>query len=171
MPTASLRYEGKHFRVYQEEVVVDGSQPVVFEYVWRTDGARIVAREDDRVLLTREYRHELGGIDWRLPGGKVDPNESPQLAAARELREETGYEAAQWQFLWKSTADSTVRYSRHFFVATNLAYVGQATDDGESIENHWVSLSRACELALNGDIREEISALTLLRLHHLGERA
>ncbi len=163
-------YTGKHFRVYHELVDLGGDNPETFEYVWRTDGARIVARDGERILLTREFRHELNDVDWRLPGGKVDPPESPETAARRELQEETGYTASAWEFLWSTTPDSTVRYRRHFFVATDLTFVGVARDLGEHIENRWVGIDEACSLALEGQIREEISALAILRLRHRWNR-
>jgi ADP-ribose pyrophosphatase len=164
-----LVYEGKYFRVFHETVDLGRETPETFEYVWRTDGARIVATDDSRILLTREFRHELDEVDWRLPGGKVDPPESPEVAAQRELREETGYVARSWEFLWSTTPDSTVRYLRHFYVASDLTFVGTSHDLGEHIENRWVDVDDACNLALGGQVREEISALAILRLRHIWE--
>ena len=47
--------------------------------------------ENNEVLLTREYRHELKAEDWRIPGGKIDPTDVDIMEAAkREFKEETG---------------------------------------------------------------------------------
>ncbi len=162
-------FRGRNFVVRQEKVELPGGLVELHEHVWRTDGARIVAVDDrGRVLLTREFRHELGERDWRIPGGKVDPTEDPEQTAGRELQEETGYQAARLKFLWSTTPDSTVRYRRHFFIATDLTEVGAAHDPGESMTIHWMSLDEACEKALAGEVREEISALALLRIRHGG---
>lgn len=160
-------FRGRNFSVRQEEVRLPNGEVEVHEHVWRTDGTRIIARDDEgRVLLTREYRHELDDWDWRIPGGKIDEGEAPEAAAAREFREEAGYEATELRYLWATTPDSTVRYRRYFFLATDLAQVGAEREAGENLSVHWLPLDEACEKALAGEIREEISALALLRLRH-----
>lgn len=161
-------FHGRNFVVRQEDVKLPGGGVETHEHVWRTDGTRIVAFNDrGQVLLTHEYRHELGERDWRIPGGKIDPGEQPEAAARREFREETGYEAEAFRYLWASTPDSTVRYQRFFFIATQLREVGAEHDAGEELTVHWVDLDDACDKALRGEVREEISALALLRIRHV----
>ena len=160
-------FRGRNFSVRQERVELAGGRVEVHEHVWRTDGARIVAIDErDRVLLTHEFRHELGERDWRIPGGKIDPGESPEEAARREFREEAGFAAKTMRFLWPTTPDSTVRYRRFFFLASELEEVGAEHEAGEDLTIHWVDLDEACEKALRGEIREEISALALLRIRY-----
>lgn len=160
-------FRGRNFAVRQEDVELPGGEVEVHEHVWRTDGTRIIALDQDRrVLLTREYRHEQGEWDWRVPGGKIDSGETPEQAATREFREEAGFEAKTMRFLWATTPDSTVRYQRFFFLATNLTEVEAEREVGEQMTVHWVGLDEACEKALSGEIREEIAALALLRLRH-----
>ncbi len=45
----------------------------VFEKARRAPGTRLIIADKDskKVLLTREFRRELGEWDYRLPGGKV----------------------------------------------------------------------------------------------------
>jgi ADP-ribose pyrophosphatase len=158
-------YKGKNFVVYRTLVEVAPGRVEEHEYVWRSDGTRIVVLNDtNEVLLTREYRHELQQEDWRIPGGKIDPGEVPEEAARRELREETGYAAGELRYLWASTLDSTVRYRRHFYLATQVSLGSSHADPGESIVPHWLPLDEACDLALSGAISEEIAALALLRV-------
>lgn len=157
-------FEGRHFEVRHEHVEPEPGHQRIYEYVWRRDGARIIVMDGSKVLLTREYRHELAGHDWRIPGGRVEGNETPEESARRELAEETGYTARTWQLLWTTAPDSTVRYQRHFFLATG-AEAGEASPDfGEKLTVHWLELSAACTLALDGEVHEEISALALLRI-------
>jgi ADP-ribose pyrophosphatase len=56
------------------------------------DAVAILAKTaDDKLLITREYRHPTGKWILGCPGGRIDPGESPLEAAERELLEETGY--------------------------------------------------------------------------------
>jgi ADP-ribose pyrophosphatase len=164
---AEAVFHGRNFVVYRHEVELPGGESEEHEYLWRTDGARIIGfNNEGEVLLTREYRHELGDWDWRVPGGKVDAGETPQQAAKREFREETGFEAGHLHFLWPTTLDSTVRYRRYFFIAKDLKSVGVSREAGEQMSVHWIELDRAAEMALAGEIKEEISALALLRVRN-----
>jgi ADP-ribose pyrophosphatase len=161
-------FHGRNFIVREEQVKLPNGEVETHEHVWRTDGTRIIALDaKGKVLLTHEFRHELGDWDWRIPGGKMDAGEEPEQAAAREFREEAGYAAENLQLLWATTPDSTVRYRRYFFLARDLTEVGAQREAGESLTVHWVSLEVACERALRGEIREEISALALLRVHRM----
>ena len=74
----------------------------------RAPGVRIILDDQNsgKILLTREFRHELDGYDYRLPGGKVfdsradyqaaraqhiDIIQAATTKAVHEVQEETGY--------------------------------------------------------------------------------
>jgi ADP-ribose pyrophosphatase len=158
-------HEGKHFKLIYETVEIEGKIRV-WEYVKRKDGTRTIAVDQNgNILLTREYRHELQAEDWRLPGGRLNYESEPlEKAAQREFEEETGFIADNWEYLWSTTPDSTVRYCRHFFLATGLAKGKKEPEEGTNITAHWTPFPQAYEMAMRGDIREEISALAIIRL-------
>jgi len=47
--------------------------------------------KDNKMLLTKQYRHPLGKMINDLPAGGIHNGETPKQAALRELEEETGY--------------------------------------------------------------------------------
>jgi ADP-ribose pyrophosphatase len=50
----------------------------------------VVALNQDKLLLVRQYRFLVNDLSWEIPGGKVEPEETPEVAGARECLEETG---------------------------------------------------------------------------------
>ncbi len=160
-------FKGKWFEVVQQRVELPDRRQVLMEWVSRRDGVRIVARRDDgKVLLTDEYRSELGRRDFRLPGGKVDDGDSALDAARRELQEESGFEAREWRKLASSQAFATVHYSLHYFEARTLIFNPIVHDEGEDIRVCWFPPSEVLQMALDGRIGEDLSALQLLRLFY-----
>lgn len=161
----SVVFKGKWFTVEQEPVVLPTGRKILAEWVSRTDGVRIIARRaDGAVLVTDEYRDELGRRDYRLPGGKVENGSSPAEAAALELREETGYRAATWLPICSTQAFAMVRYGLHYFEARDLTYDPVHHDEGEDIRVCWFTLEEVWSMAMDGRIGEDLSALQLLRL-------
>lgn len=54
------------------------------------DAVVIIAKIDDKLILTAEYRVPIGGYELGFPAGLIDNEETPEHAAQREFFEETG---------------------------------------------------------------------------------
>lgn len=155
----------------------------VFEIARRAPGARIIIAdvETRQILLTKEFRHELGDWDYRLPGGKVfdtldefatfrtsgeDIVEAAKTQAIREAQQEAGVEITNLELYKKSVLGATVEWDLYVFVATDwqLHIDGQELEEGEAIEaDTWVSYDEARRMILDGAMHEERIALVLLQ--------
>jgi ADP-ribose pyrophosphatase len=119
--------------------------------------------EADRVLLVRQFRHLQRGLSWELPGGGALPGETPETAAQRELREEGGYRAATITLLTRFyPSNAYLDEEAYCYVATGLTPDPLPADDDEFIERSVVPVRDAVRMAVEGDITESVSKVTLL---------
>lgn len=172
-----ITYRGKIIEVVQKEVEHNGKVQI-FEFARRSPGTRLIIPGGDKILLSKEFRHELNGYDYRLPGGKVydtldaynsalkqniDICESAKIAAIKEAREEVGIMATDISFFHKSICGATVTWDLFYFVVNTFDKVSQELEDGEDIESELIDRNEVRKMCLNGAISEERSALVLMR--------
>jgi len=155
----------------------------VFEVARRAPGVRLIIADLalQKVLLTKEYRQELGEWDYRLPGGKVfdsleeyeahrssgdDIVEAAKKQAINEAQQEAGIEIASLDLYKKSVLGATVEWDLYVFETTNwqVSVLGQELEVGEKIEaDNWVTFDVAKKMILDGAMQEERVALVLLQ--------
>lgn len=154
----------------------------IFEVARRAPGVRLIIHDEvaGKILLTKEYRRELGKWDYRLPGGKVfdsldefeafresgnDIVEAAKTKAAEEAQQEAGVEIANLDLYKKSVLGATVEWDLYVFETKDwqLSVDGQELEVGEKIEaDNWVTYDEARKMALSGSMQEERIALILL---------
>ena len=171
--------KGKIFELVQ----IPQADGRVFEIARRAPGVRIIIHDEvnKKVLLTREFRRELGEYDYRLPGGKVfdsldefaafrtsgnDIIEVAKQQAITEAQQEAGVEITELGLYKKSVLGATVEWDLYVFATNNwqLHVDGQELEVGETIDaDTWVSYDEARAMILNGQMQEERIALILLQ--------
>ncbi len=171
------KYQGKIVEVVEFDVT-QGGKNFVFEKARRSPGVRLIITDGDKILLSHEERHEQGGFDYRLPGGKVfdsaeefhaglaenpDLTDAAKRAAIKEAREEVGIEIKDAAFFHKSVCGTTIEWDLFYFVADKFTKTDQHLEDGEDISSEFVDKEKVREMCLDGSIKEERSALVLLR--------
>lgn len=107
-------------------------------------------------LLVGQYRHPVGETIWEMPAGRIDRGEDPLECAKRELAEETGYEAADWQYLgaFYSSPGFTTELI-HAYAASGLKAL-ESPPGGDEIEIrvHWFPLDEICRGGCHGPVRD-----------------
>ncbi len=172
-----ITYQGRIIEVVEKHVDLNGVVKT-FEYARRSPGVRLIIPKSNKILLTKEYRHEIAGYDYRLPGGKVydsleqyntaladgvDIAQAAKTAAIKEADEEVGIKITDLDFLHKSVCGATVIWDLFYFIATNFETGSQNLEHGEDITIEEVSKKQAEQMCLDGTIGEERSALVLFR--------
>lgn len=170
-------HQGRLIEIVERDVVDNGKERT-FEYARRSPGVRVIIPSGDKLLLTREFRHNLGTYDYRLPGGKVydslseyndaiaagaDIGEAARLAAIKEAAEEVGIDVSVMTPFHKSQCGATVIWDLFYFVADTFEHATQDLKDTEDISVEEFTREEAKAMCLDGRIDEERSALVLLR--------
>jgi len=173
------KYTGKTFEVLEKEV----QYPDIaknWEVARRSPGVRIIFVKGNKILLTKEYRVELGGYDYRLPGGKVfDSFNKYKIvlksgedilpyalnAAKKEALEETGLIVSDIKHLHTTAPGATVVWDLYYFIVTEFEEnpEGQQLEHGEIIKPEYFSFEQVKKMCLEGKIKEDRTVGVLLK--------
>jgi len=148
-------YRSKIFRVTDDRASDESGFEIHRAIVRHAGSAVMMAVEEDRVLLVRQFRLPAGKELWELPAGKVDEGEQPLDAAKRELQEETGYSAKNWRPLVSFfPTPGYVEERMTLFLATELT-AGEATPmDDERIETRWFGREELRKMVYAGEVED-----------------
>ena len=122
--------------------------------------------ERRRLVITREYRVPLAGIEYGFPAGLVDTGETLTTTARRELWEETGLEMTHVFEIGPplfSSAGMTDESVAPVYVACRGEPSQAGNDDGENIEIDFLSPAQARELCRAQDINFDAKAWLIMR--------
>ena len=171
-----VAFEGDILEIVRQEM--DVGEKVTFEWARRAPGTRLIIDNGEEILLTDEYRHEIGSTDYRLPGGKVFDsleeyneflNNSENIlpyteeAAKKEAREEAGIRPESAKFFKKNHSGATVEWDLFYFIVEDFESVEQDLEIGEEIDYEWVSYEEVREKALSQEMKEDRSVAVILQ--------
>ena len=95
----------------------------------------VALKDNDTVLLIREYSGGTDNYQLTLPKGAMDPGETVEQAANRELMEEVGYGAKQFTMLKQLTlSPGYMGHHINVLLAEDLYAQRQEGDEPEPLE-------------------------------------
>jgi len=156
----------KHGRVVLEDLLefADGSRHEWIYFKTLGHAVAIAAfTEDDRMILTKQYRHPFGRVIYDIPAGGMKDAETPEQSALRELEEETGYTAEKLKWIGRFTwAPGTMGPATvEVFFTKSLKSKGNF-DPAEIMNIELVDFDKILKGVLNGDYLD--SALVIATL-------
>lgn len=119
----------------------------------KSAAACVIAIENDKVLLQREYSYPPNEVLYQFPGGAVEGGgEKPAVAANRELMEESGYTAGKLELLgWYYVDNRRTDTKMYVFLATRVTPCQQTGGDLEEyIESSWLPIQSIARLIAQG---------------------
>lgn len=162
---SAVVYDGKVITVIKDNIETADGHKSFREVVLHNGGVVIVAMKDDEtILLVKQYRYPLKHVNLELPAGKLEIGENPDDACKRELEEETGYRAKVWKSLgYINTTPGICTEKLYLYLAQDLEFVGEHPDEGEVIKCFEYKLSDAFDMIKNGQINDAKTICTLSR--------
>jgi 8-oxo-dGTP pyrophosphatase MutT (NUDIX family) len=163
-------YGNAWFAVREDRVIRPDGQPGTYSVV---SAARLATGiiplwPDGTITLVGQFRYPLDEYSWEIPEGGGALDADPLAIARTELREETGIEAAQWEFLGRvHTSNCFTDEVCHVFLATSLTQREAQPDPDEVLATQRVSVAEAIRMARDGRITD---AITIAALFHLSLR-
>lgn len=148
-------FKGNLLGLRTEKVSLPNKRVVIREICEHPGAVAIVPLLGENIVLIEQYRRAVDEILYEIPAGLVKKEEDPQQAALRELREETGYQAHKIRKI--SEAFTSPGYSTEkieYYLAWDLAKIGQACEEDEEINVKEISLKKALDWIKEGRIRD-----------------
>jgi len=123
---------------------------------------------DNKIILTRQYRHPLRKLIYDLPAGGMRDGETPEQGALRELEEETGYTAEKLDWIGRFNWNPGVMSGTvEIFFTDSLKRKGDFNPD-EIANVELMDFSEVVEKVLKGEFID--SALVIATLLILAKK-
>ena len=162
-------FKNQYFSLYDDVVKLPNGKKYHY-YVSSKKGRAVTVLpidEKGRVLISKEFRYPVNEVIYQIVGGSIDKGETPRKAAERELQEETGFQAKKFTLLgtiYGNPCRSGIIF--YMYLATGLKTGNANPEDGEFIENEFVTPKQIDSMIKTGTIKEPyfMAAWTLYKL-------
>lgn len=162
-------YEGRIITLHVDDIELPDGKHAIREIVEHSGGVCVAALTEEKELyFVRQYRYPYKSVLLELPAGKLEKGEDPLKAGIRELEEECGVVADEVISL--GTVYPTVAYCSeiiYLYAAKGLKKTNQHLDEDEFLAVEKISLDKAVELVMNGEISDSKTVALVLKLNNL----
>ena len=154
----SIVYQGRVFSVDVDRVrFPDGREHEVAAVRHPPSVVLIPMKDDDHVILIRQFRAVIGREMWELPAGSTDPGEPPEAAAVRECEEEIGLVPGKIErlgglFSAPGFCDEELIFFRVSDLQPPPLGSPRKPDEDEDIQPRVVTIAEAKAMAASGEI-------------------
>ena len=155
-------FEGRMLRIERDTVRLPNGLESSREVVRHPGAVGIIALQDQKVLLVRQYRYAIAQETLEIPAGKLDPQEPPLDCAIRELREETGYRGTMKHISTFYTTPGFTDEVMHLFLAQDLVWDPLTPDEDEFIGVERISWDEAVRRAQQSKFNDAKTILGIL---------
>ncbi len=164
-------YKNPWLSVIKNEVVQPDGKDGEYTTVNIKPGVTILALDaNGSVKLSKGFQFAIQKyMTGATAGGAIESGESPLEAAKRELKEETGIEATKFTPLGEVNAITSgiISSPNYLFLAEGLEFGEKHLEGTEEIKSFTVTLEKAVELVMSGEITHSASALLIMKVAKL----
>lgn len=159
-------YQNPWLRLEEHDAINPAGKPCAYGKVcFRNQAVGILpVDEAGNTWLVGQHRYTLDIWSWEIPEGGSPEGEDPAETARRELKEETGLTARHIDlFCVLHTSNSVTDEEGFVYLATGLEEGETMFEETEDIVVKKLPVEAAIDMAMNGEITDAMSLVTLFR--------
>ena len=164
-------YKGNILSFRIDEVLCPNGQLSTRDVIDHNGGVCVAPLTDEgELIFIKQFRYSYEEMMLELPAGKLEKGENADTEAAgrRELKEETG--ATAESFIGLGVFYPTCGYCNekiYLYAAKGLKFGEQNLDEDEFIDTVKISLKKAVEMVMSGEIKDGKSIALIMKVNEL----
>ena len=153
--SSKILFKHPRISIVEDDVkLTNGKKIKYIKYEGRRDCATIICqREDDKIILLKEYSYPMNKEMYQFPGGAIEKGEKSEQGAQRELTEEVSYKANTLRLLGSFIMNNRKSKAKMYvYLASDLETAFLRGDNTEEIKKGWFTENEIDGMIKSGDI-------------------
>lgn len=160
------KFKGKIINLRVDDALLPDGTVAKREIVEHNGGVMVAPLDSEyNLYFVKQFRYPYMEVISELPAGKLEKGEDPFEAGKRELREETG--AVAGKYISLGELYPTPGYCGEIirmYLATELSFGEQDTDEDEFLEVEKIPLDRAVQMVMDNEIKDSKTQVAVLKI-------